>query len=203
VGPHGSTGWYVGEAPHPYRCCTIYVTKTNAKRIGDTVAFFPQRGKMPTLSSHESAVKAAIQLTEALAKPQPPGHFAPMDTSTISALALLSDIFSATVNAPTPIKPPTSPQRVSTQPTAPPRVPIRATPPRVPKSHVPHRYPTRSSHRALAVQSIIVNECVRFRAAAQGIAPPPVDPTTHAAMINAIVDPTTGQLFELSHDPPG
>jgi hypothetical protein len=197
--PRGSTDWYVGEAPHHYRCWTIYVSKTNAERIGDTVAFFPQRGKMPTLSSHESAVKAALQLTEALAKPQPPGPFAPMDTSTLSALGHLSDIFSATINAPIPIKTPTAPPRVPTQPTAPPRVPIRATPPRVPKSHVLHRYPTRSSHRALAVQSIIINECIRFRAAAQGIAPPPVDPTTHAAMINAIVDPTTGQLLEFRH----
>jgi hypothetical protein len=57
-------------------------------------------------------------------------------------------------------------------------------------------FPTRSSHHALAVQSIIVNECVHFRAATQGIAPPTVDSTTHAVMINAIVDPTTGQLLE-------
>jgi hypothetical protein len=29
--------------------------------------------------------------------------------------------------------------------------------------------------------------------------PPPVDPTTYAAMLNAIMDPTTGQLMEFRH----
>jgi hypothetical protein len=154
---------------------------------------------MPTLSSHDSAIKAALQLAEALTHPQPPGPFAPMDTSTLSALDYLSEIFLAKIKSPAPNKTHTAPLRAPIQPLAPPRVPIPPTPPRVPKTQAPHWCPTRSSHRALAAQSIIVNECIRFRAAKQGIAPVTVDPTTHAAMINAIVDPTTGQLLEFRH----
>jgi hypothetical protein len=144
-------------------------------------------------------MKAVLQLAEVLTQPQLPGPFAPMDTSTLSALDHLSEIYSANIKAPALNKTPTAPPRVPIPPPPPPRVPIPATPQRVPKPQAPHRYPTRSSHRTLAVQSIIVYECVRFRSATQGIAPPIVDPTTHAAMINAIVDRTIAQLLEFRH----
>jgi len=37
--PHGALGWYLGMAPHHYRCWRIYVTKKASERIGDTVEF--------------------------------------------------------------------------------------------------------------------------------------------------------------------
>jgi hypothetical protein len=46
---------------------------------------------------------------------------------------------------------------------------------------------------------MITNDCVRFSAARQGIAAPAVDQETYAALLNAIVDPTTGQLMEFRH----
>jgi hypothetical protein len=198
--PHGATGWYIGEAPHHYRCWNIYVTKTNAECIGDTVECFPQHGKMPTLSSRNTAIKAAIQLTDALQHPYPAGPFAPLDTSTLSALEHLSEIFSSKITQLDNNQRTTAPPRVPPKPPTPLRVPLTPpAPPRVPNTLAPHRYPTCSSYRALAVQAMILNDCVRFSAASQGVTAPPIDSTTYAAMINAIVDPTTGQLLEFRH----
>jgi hypothetical protein len=46
---------------------------------------------------------------------------------------------------------------------------------------------------------MVLNDCVRFSAARQGVTAPPVDQATYAAMLNAIVDPTTGELLEYRH----
>jgi hypothetical protein len=46
--PHGVDGWYIGPAMEHYRCYTTWVTKTNSKRITDTIAWFPHWVKMPT-----------------------------------------------------------------------------------------------------------------------------------------------------------
>ena len=37
--PQGTKGWYIGGAPEHYRCWKIYVTKTAAELISDTVDF--------------------------------------------------------------------------------------------------------------------------------------------------------------------
>jgi hypothetical protein len=99
-------GGTLGKPPHHYRCWNIYVTKTNAERIGDTVEFFPQHGTMPTLSSRDTAIKAAIQLTDALQNPHPAGPFAPLDTSTLSALEHLSELFHPKSRTRSPINQP-------------------------------------------------------------------------------------------------
>jgi hypothetical protein len=46
---------------------------------------------------------------------------------------------------------------------------------------------------------MVLNDCVRFSAARQGVTPPPVDQATYAVMLNTIVDPTTGQFMEYRH----
>ena len=80
--PYGSTGWYIGPAPHHYRCWTIYVDKTAAERIGDTVEFFPRQCTLPTLSSKDLAVKAAIELINTVKNPTPAAPFAPINATT-------------------------------------------------------------------------------------------------------------------------
>jgi hypothetical protein len=40
--PHGVEGWYLGPATDHYRCYRVYVSKTRAERITDTVELFPQ-----------------------------------------------------------------------------------------------------------------------------------------------------------------
>ena len=45
--PHGIEGWYIGPAMEHYRCWTIYIPKTNAVGITDTVTFFPTKVNCP------------------------------------------------------------------------------------------------------------------------------------------------------------
>ena len=52
---HGTLGWYIVPALQHYRCCKIYVTKTAATRVCDTVKFSPKQFKMPILSSADIA----------------------------------------------------------------------------------------------------------------------------------------------------
>ena len=40
--PHGTDGWYVGPALHHYQCYRIWVPRTHAERIVDTISFFPK-----------------------------------------------------------------------------------------------------------------------------------------------------------------
>ena len=91
--PHGAKGWYLGPASNHYRCWTVYVTKTASERIGDTVEFFPHQGRMPRLSSADTAVKAALELTTALQHPSPAAPFAPINQQTMNALETLASIF--------------------------------------------------------------------------------------------------------------
>jgi hypothetical protein len=146
--------------------------KQMRERIGDTVELFPQHGTMPTLSSSDTAIKAAIQLTDALQNPHLAGPFAPLDTSTLSALEHLSELFSSKISKPVANQPTTTPPRVAPEPPTPPRVPQS---PAIPL-RAPHRYPTCSSHRALAVQAMVLNDCIRFSAAQRGVTPPPLTP---------------------------
>ena len=41
--PHSVDGYYLGPAMQHYRCFKVFVTKTNAQRIYDTVEFFPTK----------------------------------------------------------------------------------------------------------------------------------------------------------------
>jgi hypothetical protein len=118
---HGVDGWYIGYAPEHYRCYTVYVTKTNATRIGTTVEFLPTQVAMPKTSSADTALRAALDLIDALRNPTPAAPIAPIGLQQLQALHQLADIFRAAL-PPTPAAPP----RVPTPPATPPRVP---TPP--------------------------------------------------------------------------
>ena len=51
---HGEQGWYIGPALQHYRCLRIYIPKTHAERITDTVQIIPKIIPIPnaTLESH-------------------------------------------------------------------------------------------------------------------------------------------------------
>ena len=90
---HGTLGWCIGPALHHYRCWKIYVTKTEAKRVCDTVKLFSKQFKMPILSSDDTATRASLQLTEALQHPHTDLPYAFLSNNNITALKELSDIF--------------------------------------------------------------------------------------------------------------
>ena len=64
--PHGVPGFYLGPASKHYRCYTVWVTPTNAVRITDTVAWFPEHGSMPTLNPHDSVIAVIKDLSNTL-----------------------------------------------------------------------------------------------------------------------------------------
>jgi hypothetical protein len=91
--PHGQDGWYIGPGLDHYRCYTVYINKTRGERIVETVDFFPEKFKLPFLSTQELATKAAAELTHALLHPQPAGPFCQVGDKQTLALKCLAAIF--------------------------------------------------------------------------------------------------------------
>jgi hypothetical protein len=60
--PHGVDGWYIGAAPHHYRCWRVFIPQTAGKRYSNTVKFFPTTVPMPQLSSADAATQAIRDL---------------------------------------------------------------------------------------------------------------------------------------------
>jgi len=91
--PHGEVGWYMGPAMEHYRCHRVYITKTRATRVSDTVDFFPQHFSMPKMSSADAATIAAQDLTHALLNPAPAAPYAALNQAQQKALTDLAEIF--------------------------------------------------------------------------------------------------------------
>ena len=64
--PHGIPAWYIEPTLEHYRCYKVYVPKTRAERICDTVSFHPHLCEIPVLQPLEQAVIAADKLATAL-----------------------------------------------------------------------------------------------------------------------------------------
>ena len=47
--PHGEDGWYIGPAMEIWRCHSSYIPKTRAKRISNTVDYFPRQFNVPKI----------------------------------------------------------------------------------------------------------------------------------------------------------
>jgi hypothetical protein len=91
--PHGFDGWYIGPALHHYHCYRVWVWATNAERVADTLAWFPQHATMPFLSSSQAEMAAARDLVSALNNPTPASPICPLTTSQRDQLHQLADIF--------------------------------------------------------------------------------------------------------------
>ena len=91
--PRAIDAWYLGPALKHYRCYRVWVWETQHERIADTLAWFPTRVKMPTLSSVDLVLAAAKDLITALQNPSPGSPLAPTTDSQTAALKQLADIF--------------------------------------------------------------------------------------------------------------
>jgi hypothetical protein len=126
--PHGVEGWYLGPATDHYRCYRVYVNKTRAKRITDTVELFPQEIDMPFPTPTEIAIEAAKALIHTLNDPIPSMPFAHQQT--------IKDIFKpygspelpTHVIEPEPTGPPKNNRRINREPTHPPPRAITPSP---------------------------------------------------------------------------
>ena len=90
---HIVKGWYLGPVMQHYRCFCIWAAETNAERIVDIVAWFPNNLYMPQSSPHDTVVAAAYDLIHALLKPGPVLLIPFISESIHNLLLELSDIF--------------------------------------------------------------------------------------------------------------
>jgi hypothetical protein len=91
--PHGADGWYIGAAPHHYRCWRVFIPQTAGKRNSNTVEFFPATVTMPQLSSANAATQAIQDLIQVLKHPHPATHFATLGTAQHNAIKQLVQTF--------------------------------------------------------------------------------------------------------------
>ena len=91
--PHGTDGWYLGPALHHYQCYRVWVPCTHAKRIVDTISFFPKAVPLPELTHKDAVIQAAQGLTHALQQPCFRGLLAQFHDDHLMSLRELSKIF--------------------------------------------------------------------------------------------------------------
>ena len=90
----GTETWYVGPAMEHYRCHRLYVPSSRAKRIANTVDFFPHNCAVPFASPLDDATRAADALASALKGHQANAPFAAPGDTQYQAIQQLSKIFS-------------------------------------------------------------------------------------------------------------
>jgi hypothetical protein len=123
---------------HNYRCQNVYISATASERIIDTLKFFPHNFPLPQLSSTDRLIMATNDMSNALKNPHPEVPLSHIGDDTITALAMLAEIFKNKF------------QKVQTQglPTAPAKVAERTFPAEssnpILASPIPPWYQTRS-----------------------------------------------------------
>ena len=93
LAPHGTDGWYLGPALNHYQCYRVWVPRTHAERIVDTISFFPKAVALPELTHKDAVIQAARELTHALQQPRFRGPLAQFHDDNLTALRELSKIF--------------------------------------------------------------------------------------------------------------
>jgi hypothetical protein len=91
--PHGVNGWYSGPATEHYHCYRVFINKTRAERITNTVEFFPQEIEMPFPTPTEVAIEATKTLIRTLQNPVPSTPFAHQPHDRNAAIRTITDIF--------------------------------------------------------------------------------------------------------------
>jgi hypothetical protein len=91
--PHTATGYYIGNSDEHYRCHTVYITNTKSTCTCSSVFFKHKYLTMPTLTPADALIKAANDLTAAIA-----GNM-PLSTITDNAITQLLQIFKQQANS--------------------------------------------------------------------------------------------------------
>ena len=86
-------GWYLGPALNHYQCYRVWVPRTHAERIVDTISFFPRAVPLPELTHKDAGIQAARELTHALQQPCFRGPLAQFHDDHLTSLCKLSKIF--------------------------------------------------------------------------------------------------------------
>ena len=179
--PHGVHAWYIGPSLEHYRCYKIYVPKTRAERVCDTVSFHSHLCQAPVLQPLDVAVIAANDLTKALHEYENKHDRKDNATDdTIKALQTLSKIFQTRLkNRHNRNTPPRVVTTIKVTPSPSPRVDMSTLPtssrvhlispdktPRISPTSRPHKYNTRLSvakHGAYAIVDEHTGKSLEFR----------------------------------------
>ena len=84
---HGKVGFSIGTAMEHHRCFNVYIVKTRATRVSDSVFFKHQYITNPQITPETLVLKAAAELTSALK------GTVSQDAETADALAKVSALF--------------------------------------------------------------------------------------------------------------
>ena len=112
--PHGTEGWYLGPALEHYRCYRLFVNKSKAERVTDTIDFFTEKAPMPYMTPTDVAIQATAEIIRLLHQPDAI-QISKVGTKQIDTIKQIATIFK---------KP--RPDKVST-PVSAPRVPDNVT----------------------------------------------------------------------------
>ena len=93
---HGVDGWYLVPAVEHYRCYRVYVNHTRAERNADTVEFFPQHTKVPSIAANNADTTTAQEIVAALSDPKPNTEWEKVFHRQLDALRSLALIFQET-----------------------------------------------------------------------------------------------------------
>jgi len=176
---HAVEGWYIGPALDSCRCCRVFINKTRAERITDTLVWFPGTLPMPGASTSDTIIACLHDIKEALNKPSESAGPAPVPVLDESIRETLQQLTTILHKQPTDADLP----RVTKTPAGEPRVdvPLPATDANEASEKPPHPHFTRSKAQ--------IN-----------------DPTTHvaySATVHEAVKDALSQAEATSHLPRG
>ena len=213
-GTHAEKGFYLGPALQHYRCHNVWVTRTAAQRIIDTIKWLPHGNiKMP-YPSRESLILAAINdLTAAIRTNTDTSLLPPMTMQSHQTLTQLANLFNSKEQTMAPSKsnpsimipaapPPRVPQQLQTLATPLPRVPTGPSTPNIPLPRVPpattpvttSELPPRRSPR-LALLQQAAKELLKTN----NITPSAINYLTAHESLNAVLNQSTGKMEEYRH----
>ena len=76
-----------------YRCDTVYINKTQDKRIADAADFPPEHKKTPVISNQEAATNMELDTIEAISNPYPTALFLSTRASKLQSIKKLAYMF--------------------------------------------------------------------------------------------------------------
>ena len=125
--PHGKPGCYLGPAMENYHFHQVYINKTRATWISDTVKPPPYKFPMPHTPSADATAQAAQYIIHDMKNPAPAPPYNTKGTEQTAALCRLAEIFRIIQPRPTPAQTlrviqDKAPPRVNIDNVAPPRV---------------------------------------------------------------------------------
>ena len=188
---HGVNGWYLGPAVEHYRCYRVYVNNTRAERNADTVEFFPNHTKVPSIAANDAATTAAQEVVAALSDPKPNAEWENVGDRQLEALRNLAQIFQETTARNKQGYATSKPPEKTRVEAANPRVSNAVPPLQAQKPTPEHLYPTCSTHAAN-----LPNDSKR-KNGQEGV---PAQPKgNNIKLANAIIDNDTGGALEYRH----